>query len=99
MFVRTWFFGEARLWKPYWLGGLLGTFLISIIGAPLQLAGVIGSIIASLLGVIYMVWLGVAIWNCAYNVEWEWWGHIARAYVICMVALIIGFGVFFVLLV
>jgi len=89
-FILTWFRGEERLWKPFWLGGLLGT-PIGIISGIFQMLGIIGTIISALLFFVYVIWLQVSVWNCAYNVDWEWWGHLARAWVILLVMMIIGF--------
>ncbi len=96
-FVLTWFRGEERLWKPFWLGGLLG-MPIGIISGIFQVLGIIGIIISALLSIVYIIWMGVSIWNCAYNVDWEWWGHLARAWVILLVMMIIGFVVTFIFL-
>jgi len=94
--VSDWLFGEERLWKPFWLGGLLA-IPIGIIGGIIQMLGTIGLIVSSLIFVVYSIWIGVSVWNCAYNVDWEWWGHAARAWVILFVMMIIGNVIFFVL--
>jgi uncharacterized membrane protein len=94
-FVSAWFLGEARLWKPFWLGGVLVGFLVSLAMSLLALAGIVGSVASFVLAAAYGIWLAVAIWNCAYNVDWEWWGHIARAYMIAVIAMVVGNIIFF----
>ncbi len=96
-FVSTWFIGEARLWKPFWLGGFLGGFLISAAMSLLALTGIAGQIASFAVAAVYVVWLAGAVWNCAYNVDREWWGHLARAYIIAMIAVVVGNTIFFLL--
>jgi hypothetical protein len=78
--------GKERLWKVFWLYNLvLGYAMIMGIShlpeGALKAAG-------NLFILIYFIWVAVSLWRCAYNVDNELWGHLARALVVFSV---IGF--------
>jgi hypothetical protein len=79
--VRFWR-GDERLWKTYWLAGVLGS---NIIGGLTGLAvglGFIPAIVGLVVMFIYFVWAAVSIWTSAPNCDWKPWGYIARAVVV-----------------
>jgi hypothetical protein len=77
--------GEERLWKVWWLLGLvlgvLGMLLRQALveGVPTQeaLASFMPMLAASALFAPYLVWCKMA-WSCANNVDWKYWGIIAK---------------------
>ena len=81
-FVVTWFKGEERLWKPYWLGGVVGVICLQILSVLANFAGLFASIFVIVLMVFYQFWLLPAIWRCAFNVNWNVWGYLARISVV-----------------
>ncbi len=85
-FVVTWFKGEERLWKPYWLGGVVGGFFWQILNVLVGFAGMpFLSTPLVVLSVIYWFWVLTAIWRCAFNVDSNVWGYLARVYVVIVV--------------
>ncbi len=96
-FIGAWTYGEERLWKPFWLGGLVGGIIWSIIIAIAELGGVYVTLLFQILYLIYSIWILVCVWRCAFNVDWVGWGYIARALTILSVvswAALIVFAVF-----
>ena len=81
-FVVTWFKGEERLWKPYWLGGVVGGICWQILSYLADFAGMFVSIFVLVLTVFYQCWLLPAIWRCAFNVNSNVWGYLARVSVV-----------------
>ena len=80
--VRYYWRGEGPLWKVYWLYGVLGSTVLAGILLALMQRGALGSIwfqLVLLLLAAYTVWIVVAVWRCAFNVEKPLYGHMARA--------------------
>lgn len=77
LFKQAWQ-GEAKLWKVFWLYG----FLLPIaIFAPINVLVTFAPALKPLevtLSVIFMIWWFVAVWRCAYNVQWRPWAIIVR---------------------
>ena len=74
--------GHGRLWKAYWLYGILGSNVLALILLLLMQRGAIGSVwfqFVLLLLAAYTVWIVVSVWRCAFNVEKPMYGHMARA--------------------
>lgn len=74
-FIKRSWRGETKLWKVFWLGGI-----VVAIGEGILWALLAGS---SLLAVILLAgimhgWLFLAVWRCAFNCGWRMWGYIAR---------------------
>ncbi len=40
-FVIRWWRGEDRLWKPFWLGSVVGGIVVGTITSVLELAGTV----------------------------------------------------------
>ena len=81
-FVKNAWNGKEKLWKVFWLAGVLGGLALNILGKILTaLLGPFGLIIA-LISVPYIIWYFVAIWRCAFNADWRGWGYIARIYLL-----------------
>ena len=75
IFLLSYWDGEQKLWKAFWLLGfvfqiLFFYFLLFLlyVGMLLKLTWSI-KITVFLLSNIYTVWILVSIWNCAYNVK------------------------------
>ena len=101
-FLLSYWDGEQKLWKAFWLLGFIFQILffyfllfLLYVGMLLKLTWSI-KITVFLLSNIYTVWILVSIWNCAYNVESKFfwffnkriWGDIARLIVVLNVILI-----------
>jgi ABC-type sugar transport system permease subunit len=74
--------GHGRLWKVYWLYGVLGSNLLVLVVLLLMQRSAIGSAwfqVVLLLLAAYTVWIVVSVWRCAFNVENPLYGHMARA--------------------
>ena len=94
IFLLSYWDGEQKLWKAFWLLGfvfqiLFFYFLLFLlyVGMLLKLTWSI-KITVFLLSNIYTVWILVSIWNCAYNVKNKIWGDISRVIVVLNVILI-----------
>ena len=94
IFLLSYWDGERKLWKAFWLLGfvfqiLFFYFLLFLlyVGMLLKLTWSI-KITVFLLSNIYTVWILVSIWNCAYNVKNKIWGNISRVIVVLNVILI-----------
>ena len=71
--------GEERLWKVFWVYGVLLAAGLSIAAFIAKiLLGPVGYIVLAVVRIAYSIWLLVAQWRCAFNVEWTFWGYIAR---------------------
>lgn len=80
--------GEDRLWKAFWLLWVLGWWAVGTIAVLFQNAGGLPSYAGPTVLLLYMIWAGVGVWRCAFNVEWRGWGYIARSVVVLFVVLI-----------
>ena len=94
-FLLSYWDGEQKLWKAFWLLGFIFQILffyfllfLLYVGMLLKLTWSI-KITIFLLSNIYTVWILVSIWNCAYNVRNKTWGHLSRSIVILNVIFII----------
>ena len=94
IFLLSYWNGEQKLWKAFWLLGFIFQILffyfllfLLYVGMLLKLTWSI-KITVFLLSNIYTVWILVSIWNCAYNVKTKIWGDISRLIVVLNVILI-----------
>ena len=94
IFLLSYWDGEQKLWKAFWLLGFIFQILffyfllfLLYVGMLLKLTWSI-KITIFLLSNIYTVWILVSIWNCAYNVKTKIWGDISRLIVVLNVILI-----------
>ena len=88
-FVATCWRGGERLWKVFWLFGVVGAAAVGYVvglvegvvrSSPMWIgAGVMFWGLAVVASVAYQVWAYVSIWRCAFNAGWKGWGAIARA--------------------
>ena len=85
-FIGEWTRGEARLWKPFWLGGAVGSIVWSILTSVAGIAGGFAGTFVQVLWIVYAVWVLFAQWRCAFNVDWAGWGYIVRVLVVLQVA-------------
>ena len=93
-FLLSYWDGEQKLWKAFWLLGFIFQILffyfllfLLYVGMLLKLTWSI-KITVFLLSNIYTIWILVSIWNCAYNVKDKIWGDISRVIVVLNVILI-----------
>ena len=94
IFLLSYWDGEQKLWKAFWLLGFIFQILffyfllfLLYVGMLLKLTWSI-KITIFLLSNIYTVWILVSIWNCAYNVKNKIWGDISRLVVVLNIILI-----------
>jgi ABC-type sugar transport system permease subunit len=74
--------GHGPLWKAYWLYGVFGSNVLALTLLLLMQRSALGSAwfqLVLLLLAAYTVWIVVAVWRCAFNVENPLYGHMARA--------------------
>ena len=94
-FILSYWNGEQKLWKAFWLMGFVFQILFLYFLLVLLYFGVLIGLTWSikvtifLLSNIYQIWILVSIWNCAYNVRNKTWGHLSRSIVILNVIFII----------
>ena len=94
-FLLSYWNGEQKLWKAFWLMGFVFQILFLNFLLVLLYFGVLIGLTWSikvtifLLSNIYQIWILVSIWNCAYNVRNKTWGHLSRSIVILNVIFII----------
>ena len=94
IFLLSYWDGEQKLWKAFWLLGFIFQILffyfllfLLYVGMLLKLTWSI-KITVFLLSNIYTVWILVSIWNCAYNVKNKIWGDVSRLVVVLNIILI-----------
>ena len=87
--------GKRRLLTAFWLIGVVGLILLSLIQTLVMAIGLMlhyfdkvgATILAPIiygphaLWLIYAIYASVAIWRCAVNTSWRGWGYLARALV------------------
>ena len=94
-FILSYWNGEQKLWKAFWLMGFVFQILFLYFLLVLLYFGVLIGLTWSikvtifLLSNIYQIWILVSIWNCAYNVRNKTWGHLSRSIVILNVIFVI----------
>lgn len=74
--------GRGALWKVYWLYGVAGSTVLSAIIFLLFDRGAVGSPwfqLVLLIAAAYTAWIVISVWRCAFNVDDERYGHVARA--------------------
>ena len=93
-FLLSYWNGERKLWKAFWIMGFLFQILffyfllfLSYIGFLFGLTWSI-KVIIFLISNIYTIWILVSIWNCAYNVKNKIWGDLSRVIVVLNVILL-----------
>ena len=93
-FLLSYWKGEKKLWKAFWVMGfvfqiLIFYFLLFLLYIG-QLIGLTWSIKITifLISNIYTIWILVSIWNCAYNVKKKIWGDLSRVIVVLNIILL-----------
>jgi len=83
--------GEERLWKVYWIYGWVVGVVFNIISNVIE--NKIGTILLGVVAIIYLIWLLVAEWRCAFNADWKFWSYVVRVLVIiCVIGFILAIG-------
>lgn len=90
-FKRAWR-GEEKLWKVFWLYGVLLYTVLSLVFLVLLVPVVLASLMIPAFGLVpfiimlpYTVWVWVAVWRCAWNAKWRLWGYVARILVVVVI--------------
>ena len=93
-FLLSYWKGEKKLWKAFWVMGfvfqiLIFYFLLFLlyVGQSIGLTWSI-KITVFLISNIYTIWILVSIWNCAYNVKKKIWGDLSRVIVVLNIILL-----------
>ena len=93
-FLLSYWKGEKKLWKAFWVMGfvfqiLIFYFLLFLLYVG-QFIGLTWSIKITvfLISNIYTIWILVSIWNCAYNVKKKIWGDLSRVIVVLNIILL-----------
>ena len=87
--VRFWR-GREKLWKAYWLVGVVGGWLFASLVKHLALSGWLSAVPAIGLLAVYSLFSAVAIWRSAFNTGWRGWGYIARAVIVLSAVLFVA---------
>jgi hypothetical protein len=88
--IRAWK-GKERLWRVYWLyHGLYGFALATAVSKTRLLSIPSITNAAYVFLIIYLIWVYVSIWRCAFNVERKAWGYVARGMVPVLILFAIG---------
>ena len=94
IFLLSYWDGEQKLWKAFWVMGfvfqiLIFYFLLFLLYVG-QFIGLTWSIKITvfLISNIYTIWILVSIWNCAYNVKKKIWGDLSRVIVVLNIILL-----------
>jgi hypothetical protein len=89
--------GHERLWKVFWIyNGLFGTAVGIGVAAAAKVLPWPALLVIAVFVLIWVVWVTVSLWNCAFNSSWRGWGYIVRAGVVLgIIAIVIALvGVF-----
>ena len=86
-FFFSYWRGQQKLWKAFWLIGIIGRIVVAGIIVLFTIIftsiGLTWSV--SFLSIIfistYIIWSFVAIWRCAFNVKNKNWGYVARLFI------------------
>lgn len=87
--IRFWR-GEEKLWKAYWLIGVGGGWLFTVLVENLVDLGWLGQIARLLLLVGYSLYSAVSIWRCAMHTTWKSWRYAARGVILFSLLLFIA---------
>lgn len=88
MFERTFVSplrGQQRLWVVFWFYWVLGAFLIDLVFSLIEGSGMKVRLYLATLCV-FVVYVGLALWRCAFNVSQSWLGYVARGLVVLNIA-------------
>ena len=90
-FVSEGWTGQAKLWKAFWVGYVLGLFyglvVVGLIKTFLMASGHPASpATTAVLSAPWLGWWSVATWRCAFNCRWSGWGYLALTVVLSTVA-------------
>ncbi|HXH04547.1 MAG TPA: hypothetical protein VNN09_14690 [Candidatus Competibacteraceae bacterium] len=80
-FLRYYWNGRGPLWKAFWLYGVLGSVALTLgllVPTGFEPVSVGYLLFAVAIASAYTVWILVAVWRCAVNVERWYWGFVAR---------------------
>ena len=87
--------GEEKLWKVFWIYDILGGFLLVVINKILGKilgASLILGISDFVIWIVFCIWITVSLWRCAFNLDWKFWGYIARIWAVFPILMLtIGF--------
>ncbi len=74
--------GQEKLWKAYWLYGVIGAIILQVLLSVLGSIGFVGLILGGALTLVFAVWSNVSIWRCAWNANAKFWGYLVRVLVV-----------------
>lgn len=77
-FLVSFWRGEERLWRAYWVAGVFGSWAVSTLAVLMINAGFLPWQVGIGLAFVYALYAAVVIWRCAPNSNWRWWGIAAR---------------------
>ena len=86
-FILNYWSGKEKLWKAFWLIGIVGRIFVaffivifSLIGKSIGLTWSV-AILSVLFVLIYIILAFVSIWRCAFNTQNNNWGYVARIFI------------------
>lgn len=77
-FIKRAWKGEEKLWKVFWLYGVVGGFLLNFVVGLAIGKGMVGFLVQ----LPYAIWIMVSEWRCAWNASAKFWGVIVRILVV-----------------
>jgi hypothetical protein len=84
--------GEERLWKVFWIYGVLLSIILTVIQFVALKFGAVANITLLVIRIIYSIWLLVAQWRCAFNAKWTVWSYVIRIFIILgILGFVLGF--------
>lgn len=82
--------GKERCWKVFWIYGVLVGIIWRLLLAQLDNIPA-ASIAVGIAHFVYIIWLLVSQYRCAFNLDWKFWGYIVRILVLAVpVMLVVG---------
>ena len=80
--------GDEKLWKVFWLYALLlGSALLTLSDHVLMFDVYIKYSVY-VVALIWLIWISVGLWRCAFNAKLKAWGFIVRGLVIFSIGII-----------
>lgn len=72
---------QARLWKVFWLAGVLPNIAFKLVVAPLaSVSGLLSTLLVALYSVYGLLWMVLA-WKNSWNSSSKIWGYLVRIFV------------------
>ena len=89
-FVRSSWDGSERLWKVFWIYGVMaGTAIGTGVHFASKVLSVPELLLVTATALSWALWVTVSLWRCAFNSSWRGWGYGVRAGIVLGVTAIV----------